>query len=187
VADITSESNNKLYYNIGDQMRSQIEVPGDGSNPVPTYQSQYFDILPIPRANLYGVCNNYFGAYFLESVDSTCSQAVNLQEQCETILNPIYFTENLKVLAGEAKNSDQITVEIQDIYDIDLDTLKYSEVDQTAVGFTLGSVWDTNANTCVNFLKEVKYTMVTTNAVQAVATTEVNIIKVVKVFADLVI
>ena len=75
----------------------------------------------------------------------------------------MYFTEKLVVLSGTGANSDKIPVEISSLYDIDLETMTYTEIDFNDDSFVLGSTWDEVNGECTGFLKEVRYTVVTKN------------------------
>ena len=57
------------YYKLGDKMRSAI----CDTNDPPECTSQYAEAFPLPNANIYGMCNNYSSAAFMESVTNECT------------------------------------------------------------------------------------------------------------------
>lgn len=94
-------------------MRSQI---CDTSEP-PVCNSQYLDAFPVPHPNIYGMCNNYSSAVFMESTTNECTQIVDLATECESTLNPEYYTNRLRVLKGQLpRSADELPVEITGVY-----------------------------------------------------------------------
>ena len=97
----TAISASKEFYQLGETMKSRICIADECT-------SHYLDAFPIPYPNIYGMCNNYSSAAFMESESNDCTQIVDLITDCETTLNTQYFTEYLNVLAGGAPSSDKI-------------------------------------------------------------------------------
>ena len=111
--ETVTSSVKKAYYNQGDRMRSQI---CDTSEP-PVCNSQYLDAFPVPHPNIYGMCNNYSSAVFMESTTNECTQIVDLATECESTLNPEYYTNRLRVLKGQLpRSADELPVEITQVY-----------------------------------------------------------------------
>ena len=82
-------------------MRSQICDEADPD----VCSSQYLDAWPIPHANVYGMCNNFSSAAFMESETNDCTQIVELVTECESVLNPKYYTSLVRVLEGGLTSS----------------------------------------------------------------------------------
>lgn len=70
-----------------------------------TCSNQYLGVFPMPTANIYGMCNNYSPAVFMESESNDCTQIVDLLTECTTTLNPLYHTDYLTVYYGKAASS----------------------------------------------------------------------------------
>ena len=115
-----------------------------------------------------------------------CTQAVDLQNQCSTLLNPTYFTDNLRVFAGTAGNSDRITVTVANLYDIDPVTKEYSVLDDDYVLETFTDIVGTEVR-CSGVLREIAYTVLITNDVSSQTTGDISILKVVDIQVDVVV
>ena len=67
----------------------------DGSEDPRTCTAQYLNAFPIPQQNIYGMCNNYASAIFMKSETSECTQIIDLVTECESTLNPEFYTSRL--------------------------------------------------------------------------------------------
>lgn len=108
----TASSDAKKFYRLGEKIYSEVCSAED-----PTVcTSQYLDAFPIPQSNIYGMCNNYSSAIFMKSEETECTQIVDLVSDCESTLNPQFYTSRLNVFAGKALSSDKLSVEIASLY-----------------------------------------------------------------------
>jgi hypothetical protein len=82
-----------------------------------------------------------------------------LEDDCESLLNPLYFTSYLQVEKGRATNSREVNVTLNASYSFDPTTLSYSEItDLTQVtDSVLTKDAATNTCTCSGIVKEVHY------------------------------
>lgn len=71
---------------------------------------------PLPFANVYGMCNNYSSAAFMESESNECTQIVDLVADCAIILNPEFYTTLIKVFGGQAQGSSNPPLNIKEVY-----------------------------------------------------------------------
>lgn len=111
----------------------------------------------LPRANVYGICNDHASASFLDTASNECSQVVNLQTQCETTLNPKTYTDYLRVYSGQATGSQKIQVTTTETYSIDPTTLALTA---TSGGVNSSSVSvQGDRVSCTGAVKEVAYTV----------------------------
>ena len=77
-------------------MRSKVDQ-GDKTKDL---SSQYYNSFPFPRADSFGVCNNFKSVSFMINDQSSCTQIVLLQDACLNILNPDFYSTNLIVYNG---------------------------------------------------------------------------------------
>ena len=136
-------------------MRSRICINGSCS-------SQYLGVFPMPLANVYGMCNNYSAASFMESESNDCTQIVDLETECDTTLNPLFWTEYLNIYYGRTLSSEYKPVTVTNIYKL-VNNADHPDVyEYTLVSGAVGpSVLDVSTSTrkCTNFLKEIVYTV----------------------------
>ena len=69
----TAISASKTFYTLGESMKSKICIadPADADETICT--SHYNDAFPVPIPNIYGMCNNYSPAAFMESETNDCT------------------------------------------------------------------------------------------------------------------
>lgn len=152
----TASSDAKKYYRLGEKMYSEI---CDTEEP-PNCTSQYLDAFPIPKQNIYGMCNNYSSAIFMKSEESECTQIEDLLTSCETTYNPEFYSARLKVFAGQALSSDKLDVTVNSVYKLmrDGDVTRYEAMADGSLAPSTLSVSGSTA-TCSNILKEIAYTV----------------------------
>ena len=120
---------------------SDLETCGD-EEATQEFISQYRGIFPLPFANLYGVCNNYSAARFLENQETECAQTVeNLETDCLSKLNPLFFTSRLAVQSGMSKSQNNQWPQVATLYSFDPTTRSYTEEDPTTLA---SSVYDSS-------------------------------------------
>ena len=79
-------SQNRDKYNLGDTMKANLLV---GKDIVQSNRS----VFSFPQADIYGSCNNFYSPRFMENASSECTQSINLNEQCQSTLNPKFYTD----------------------------------------------------------------------------------------------
>lgn len=84
----------KPTYGYGEKMKSYVDI--DGS----TYIQQFQSGLPFPKADSFGICNNFKSAHFFRDDESSCTQMADLQTECANILSADYYTSKVKVYLG---------------------------------------------------------------------------------------
>ena len=136
-------------------MRSRICIAGKCT-------SQYLGVFPMPLANVYGMCNNYSAASFMESESNDCTQIVDLETECDTTLNPLFWTEYLNIYYGRTLSSEYKPVTVNTIFKL-VQNAQFPDVyEYVQVSGAVGpSVLDASTSTrkCTNFLKEIAYTV----------------------------
>lgn len=79
---------------------------------------QYLGAFPLPFASVLGSCNNYSSAVFMESETNECTQIVDLKTECESTLNPQFYTTRVKILGGQAAGSDIPEFTVTEVYEL---------------------------------------------------------------------
>lgn len=80
-------------------------------------KSQYKDGFPMPKPDSFGICNNFDSAHFMQDDESSCTQLVDLQTECESVLNAEFYSSKLKYYPGKgAAGSSRRTVNTGKIY-----------------------------------------------------------------------
>ena len=57
----------------------------------------------------------------MESESAECTQVVDLQKECGTVLNPAYYTSRLKVFGGR-KQAERYDVNVESVQRFNSDT-----------------------------------------------------------------
>ena len=156
-ADAGNMPPDKTYYAQGERMYSEICTSSDLTDCKP----QYLNAFPLPFANVYGMCNNYSSAAFMESESNECTQIVDLVSDCEITLNPEFYTTRVKVSAGQAQSSDNPPMTITSVYKLTKNSSNSSLIEYTDTGSTAitASVFNDSQTSCSNVLKEIAYTV----------------------------
>jgi hypothetical protein len=133
----------KDRYDMGEPMRQ--DITGEFDKP-----------FRLPRADLYGICNNEYAARFMADSSSTCTQSIKLdQYQCTHTLSPAFWSGNLKIYLGSDISADSlIDVVVDDVYSYDPTAMAYSDASTPP-----SPVWDASDCSCKNALYEVQYTV----------------------------
>ena len=161
ITSSTAIPDKKKFYNLGDKMYSQICITNSDC------KSQFGDAFPIPQPNIYGMCNNYASASFMKSETNECTQIVDLVSECESTLNPEFYSSKIKVFAGQSDSSDLIPVTINNVYRLSKiagssSLVEYVLLTNKSVPATklTGPASATDSTyTCSNVLKEIAYTV----------------------------
>jgi len=151
------QAQQKRYYAQGEKMYSEI---CDTSSP-PVCKPQYLGAFPLPFASVYGMCNNYSSAAFMENESNECTQIVDLITDCENTLNPSFYTTRVQVFGGQAQSSDKVTMTVSDVYRLQRSPANEALVEYVNTGSTVvpNSVFNASALSCSNVLKEIAYTV----------------------------
>ena len=144
----------KRFYSQGEKMASEI----CDTNEPPNCQPQYLGAFPLPFANVYGMCNNYSSAAFMESESNECTQIVDLVTDCETMLNPQFYTTRVKVFGGQAQSSANPSLTVSEVYKLTTNA-KVNEYISTGSTTVAPSVFNSGSTSCSNVLKEIAYTV----------------------------
>jgi hypothetical protein len=67
-------------------------------------KSQYNNGFPFPKPDLNGKCNMFNSAHFMMGDKSKCTQMVDLETECTTLLNPDYYVNKLWYYLGQQGN-----------------------------------------------------------------------------------
>ena len=121
-------------------------------------KSQYNNGFPFPKPDLYGKCNMFNSAHFMMSDKSECTQMVDLETECTSLLNSDYYASKLWYYLGQQGNADPKQVIPYTPYtgwDADNDKFTYPGIDTKTA--SASSVYDSSKCTCKNALKEVEY------------------------------
>lgn len=97
----------------------------------------------------------------MQNEQTSCTQSFTLEDDCKSLMNPLYFTSYLQVEKGRASNTKEVPVTISAAYSYDPTTQSYSEIiDLTQVTESvLTKDSATNQCTCSGFIREVHYTV----------------------------
>ena len=159
VEDNTSSIQGRRYYDLGETIKTEVKEGTD--------QSQK-DLFIIPSPNVYGECNNFHQARFMEGEETECAQIItDLEQQCSTTLNPTFYTSNIDVHRGKAA-SDPLAVDVAEeggiyrfIADESNNRFEYSEIAESGGRLALQDsefVTESGSKTCKGALKEIEYT-----------------------------
>lgn len=153
----TAVTDQSEFYNLGDKMKARLCL-GD---PVKCH-NQYLGVFPMPTSNIYGMCNNYSPAVFMESESNDCTQIVDLLTECTTTLNPLYHTDYLTVYFGKANSSVSKPVTVNSIYKLtknskNKDIFEYADLEAPLLTSVLDDI--SSEISCSNVLKEIAYTV----------------------------
>jgi hypothetical protein len=153
-ATITETGSDK--YKIGDKMKTSI-------TDIENLKSQYKDGFPLPKPDSFGICNNYDSAHFMKDDETSCKQVISMTEtECTSVLNAEYYATKLKYYMGKSASfSDQLPIEIGDIYFYDDQTSEFPTITKQAEGTSITSSFAGSGEcTCSNYLKEVHYDVI---------------------------
>lgn len=143
----------RAFYGMGEKMKTMIQIDATTS-----LNSQYKDSFPFPKADAFGVCNNFKSAHFMMDDQSSCLQKVNIETECANTLNAEFYSSKLKFYLGQAgKIADAKAFEVSEVWSFDDDTSVYTKSDAS----NLASKATKNGEdcTCENYLKEIEYTV----------------------------
>jgi len=119
-------------------------------------KSQYNNGFPFPKPDLYGKCNMFNSAHFMMSDKSECTQMVDLENECTSLLNPDYYASKLWYYLGQQGNADpKQVIPVSPYTSWDATEMKYEYP-----GLDSGSAsssYDSKTCTCSNALKEIVY------------------------------
>ena len=62
----------------------------------------------------------------MQNADSECVQNFNIENDCASMVNPLYFTSYLQVEKGRATSSKEVAVTLKSAYTFNQDTLSYT-------------------------------------------------------------
>ena len=156
VADSGLTAPPKKYYKQGEKMYTEICETTDQTECKP----QFLGSFPLPFANVYGMCNRYSSANFMESETNECTQIVDLVTDCESTLNPEFYTTRVKFFAGQAQSSANPPLTIDAVYKLQENASNLLEYVDTGSITISPSVFDSGSTTCTGVLKEISYTVI---------------------------
>lgn len=96
---------------------------------------QYNGNFPLPKPDLNGFCDNFSGARFMQSTTSSspedqnsqrCLQKFDIQNECLSVVNPAYFTSFLQVYTGQSTISDQVSINVNEVFLYDDENYNYT-------------------------------------------------------------
>lgn len=96
----------------------------------------------------------------MESQETECVQTFNIEKDCGSLVNPLFFTTYLSVEKGRAVASREVNVTIDSAYTFNVTTLSYTQITdlQEIQASVLTKDSTTNTCTCTGAVKEIHYT-----------------------------
>jgi hypothetical protein len=84
-------------------MSAQMKVTDSTGTATP--QTDSFGIFRLPKPDVNGFCNDYYGATFMENAANKCTRQFSLSQDCTTVLNPLNWVTNVILQGGQAPGS----------------------------------------------------------------------------------
>lgn len=107
------------------------KVYANGNAAAATYQ--YMNGFPFPKGDLNGKCDNFNSPHFLQNDHSECVQSFDIQQECTSTVNPLFFSSLLGVQKGLSAQSKEIKVTLESAYTFNAATNEYVAVSDLSI------------------------------------------------------
>ena len=82
----------------------------------------------MPKGDMNGMCNNFNTPLFMQNSETECTQSFKLADDCQNLMNPLFWSTQLSIQNGQAQNSQYTSVQTSALYTYSQATNAYTLV-----------------------------------------------------------